>query len=341
MQFARWEAPFLFAKHSYKQAPVLKKAQANDTIVWSEEVSKKGTRRYTTSGIKTFYDFYAKGLSMGKPMHWYEDIAEGAPCKLFFDIDGPPGTDLEEATKSIEAVFAPVFGLKRISMVIIDASTERKASRHIICQNAVMKDIHHAKRLVQKLARQLPEHVRAVLDEGVYTKNRPFRLIGSYKYGRTDGQLVWNRFVDEWGEVEEEWQPDQQFMASLISYVPYLEEFGIEPLVMPDVERRTRGQKRRDGPTVCLDQLGNEVTRGYKYFPDVQKLCYWVFGRRCAWNGNKPHKSRWLMVKMDLKKKVQTVTCIDPQCKRFEFDFRAIPKKDLELVQTTISHKND
>lgn len=337
MEGARWDAPFLLSKAAYKQAPALEKAQQAGTIVWSVEVRGGGSRRYNTAGVKTFYDWYKAGIDMGRSMHWYEDIAEDGPCKLFFDLDGPPGYDLERATQIIHDLFAPAFHREHLAMVIIDASTPKKASRHIICQNAILKDIHHAKRLVHSLIPRLPEDVRSVLDEAIYTKNRPFRLLGSTKFGRKTGKLVWTRYHNEHGEIELDWNdPEACFMMSLISFIPYLDELGLVPLTIPEPAKVLRKKQYPSSESVDLKVEGATM-RNFKWFPDSRVICYWVYGTPCAWNHGKAHKKRWLMIKMNLRRGIQTTRCLDPYCRRLDFDKKRISKENLRWAEDTIS----
>ena len=152
--------------------------------------------------------------------HYYEVIPEHRPCKLYFDIEYKKCLNTcingdEMLQKFIEILINDLrvtFDIDNISqdesIINLESSTNTKFSHHIIINHPdlIFADNYQAGNYVKNICRKLrnmPEMQIVVdeniqvsqsephkskygifVDEGVYTKNRNFRIFMSSKFGK-------------------------------------------------------------------------------------------------------------------------------------------------------------
>ena len=212
--------------------------------IFALETSSTGKRKYLVCNLGRFLHYYWRDCyPLGR--HYYELIREGTPCRLYFDLEfskiANPQITSEESevlmTQFIQELcseFLLVHGIQitRSRIVDLDASTDKKFSRHLIIHipnGQLFADAYtagvFAKRFVGRLADEvatgvlverhqtLAKHLfvnsqapkasnsqssqsgeeadglnskkACFVDLGVYTRNRLFRLIGSFKCGKS------------------------------------------------------------------------------------------------------------------------------------------------------------
>jgi len=149
------------------------------------------TKRYYAAQLEHFIQTEYKAIQ--KKTH-YEIIREGTPAKLFFDVDykfGDGGMSTKELNGLIDLlttttiqVCADLFKCKP-AMLQMDASTDIKFSRHIVCTNVVLPCIQDCG-LVVSAVLQREHSLTAIVDTKVYTRNRAFRLLYSSKLGKNN-----------------------------------------------------------------------------------------------------------------------------------------------------------
>jgi Herpesviridae UL52/UL70 DNA primase len=188
--------------------------------VFSVEKSKTGKRRYITGHYGRFADLYWRKQGPTS-RNFYEVILENTPCRLYLDLEfaktNGRRTDsaellLEELFSELQAEWSEVFPhadpLLWTHVVDLDSSTPSKFSRHWI----VHTDPHlfantsaagqFVTNWIGRLANEqatgqlerkgrtalqsylFDDEQTCVVDMGVYTRNRLFRLLGSCKFGK-------------------------------------------------------------------------------------------------------------------------------------------------------------
>ena len=189
--------------------------------VWSVE-KKGGKRKYLTAHFGRFADLYWRKQEP-TCRHYYEVILENTPCRLYMDLefakDDADRTDnaerlldelFAELQIEFESVFPQVGLLQRSQVVDLDSSTTTKFSRHWIVHTSHLfahttavglfvvnwmgrlSNEHATEHLAAKGRHTLQAHLfyndgkDCVLDMGVYTRNRLFRLLGSRKHGKPE-----------------------------------------------------------------------------------------------------------------------------------------------------------
>lgn len=182
--------------------------------VFSVELDDSGKRRFIAATYAAFWARYAELLPNER--HHYEVIPEHAPCKLYFDVEysraahpalrpHEPGM-VEAFLRVVRTALKETFGVDTAAecTVDLDSSSDRKFSRHFILTDAIFTDNiemgHFVSGVLVPLIRAsadaatqrlvLPSEAigahppPTVLDEGVYTRNRNFRLFLSSKIAK-------------------------------------------------------------------------------------------------------------------------------------------------------------
>ena len=178
-----------------------------------ESGKKKTTYRYRVCPLSTAWR-ELKDCEDQSKMHWYEIIREGFPCHLYFDLEYPKGPGLNDGLDDdalVDTLLALVrarlkadfdLDLRDDQVYELDSTTDRKFSRHLIVRipGHAFYNVDHVGYFVQQvcadsrsslLVRQNLETDRVgyIVDTGVYTKNRLFRLAYNCKCGGT-GQTL-------------------------------------------------------------------------------------------------------------------------------------------------------
>lgn len=296
---SRYDAPFIEVKEGpFRQEPVLAAARTHDTIVWSKEVTKFGQRRYFTAGIRAFRELYYRAAPDDRT--WYEDIEDDRPIKLFFDLDGPPGCQLDFVVRELTVAAQRYFPGVVPDVLQLDSSHSGKSSRHVVITNWIVGSISQMKRLVALILLDIPEPVKEVTDASVYTKNRPFRLWLSHKFGKSAVLNLYN--VDPVLAQN----ADLMFDDLLVSWVP--EGKAVNVLSLPEptitsIKSSTREQR-------IYDNAGNPDRRAAVFYPDHKIAMRYVAGLRCKHLG-RVHNKRLLRAKYDFNRLTVSFACDD------------------------------
>ena len=191
--------------------------QQNEMVLLSFEYNTKlpGLRKFLITTWRHFYQVY-KHMNLNQRVY-YECILENRPCRLYFDIEYSKhlNADLDgEFALKLLKEFVVLEIKKRFAsqkecqmdnqiqdMVDLDSSTDSKFSHHLIL-NVYFTNNSHAGRFVQYLIHEMSIHSENInsewnalkclyiktdkgfqwmIDEGVYSRNRNFRLYLSSK----------------------------------------------------------------------------------------------------------------------------------------------------------------
>ncbi|XP_060552472.1 DNA-directed primase/polymerase protein-like [Ruditapes philippinarum] len=150
------------------------KSTAKDLHVFAFESESfegnTGQRLYLSTSYPVFWHYYSQ-LDEDKRLH-YEVIPEGAVCKLYFDLEYDKTVNQDCDGDHMVAIFIQfvckalmaIFNVSctRKDVLDLQASTERKFSRHLIFQmkNAAFKDnIHAGSSKINDIKREMPDQV--------------------------------------------------------------------------------------------------------------------------------------------------------------------------------------
>ncbi|XP_032656283.1 DNA-directed primase/polymerase protein isoform X2 [Chelonoidis abingdonii] len=158
-----------------------------------------------------------------------------------------------------------------------------------------------------------------VIDLGVYTKNRNFRLYKSSKAGKHATLKIAedNKFVPKPQKnisVEE-----QYFLSSLVCNIRFSE---IERALTCD---NPEGKEKIPKQTDRRVASSTSGIRRWNYFSLEELLVYDISRYRWCKNIGRAHKSNNIMILVDLKKEVYYQKCYDPVCRAKNFKSESIP----------------
>ncbi|XP_054711458.1 DNA-directed primase/polymerase protein-like [Uloborus diversus] len=287
----------------------------------------------------------------------YEVIREGFPCKLYFDLEFPTscnsGKNGDEMTRifseCVIALMLEKYNLKiqPIDFLWLDSSSGEKFSCHLILQmkNMAFQNNIEVGKFVNLLTYNIlqrievnarsenlwpsAEDLRTLIintkcgektlfcDEGVYTKNRNFRLYFSTKFKKNVPLVLskYNQYVPE--ETEISCKEENLFYDSLITYFRYT--FSL--FFLTD-SLRTCGNASSLCPELdsfILNLIKDDNTIGFiRKWTSLSKeqiIIYDIGNYRFCRNIGRHHKSNNIMIIVDLKSKTYYQKCHDPACK--------------------------
>lgn len=157
--------------------------------VFARDTGKDAKKAYMACGYEHFcFTLYAKATD--RTRHMYELLQMDKPTKIYLDFDHSDVTAkeyfIDSSNKFIKATLCAIEELSDkksddIPFYVLEASTDKKLSRHVIFE-CFLKDIDVVRAFVEYVANQ--KCACEYLDKRVYTRNRLFRLIYSYKFGK-------------------------------------------------------------------------------------------------------------------------------------------------------------
>jgi len=169
--------------------------------VFAFETESSGKRSFVVCHPERYWTLY--NSKDPKNRHSYEVIVESQPCKLYFDIEFKKNLNKDVNSEDLMVKFKDILvkhlgktfsaNLSDDDIIDLDSSTEEKFSRHLIV-DLVFVNNHAVGNYVKFLTSEpslddikvnLSEsQLGTFIDEGVYTKNRNFRIFLSSKYGK-------------------------------------------------------------------------------------------------------------------------------------------------------------
>eukprot|EP00803_Ostreobium_quekettii_P005423 evm.model.scf_298.12 EVM.evm.TU.scf_298.12 scf_298:77793-83662(-) len=341
--------------------------------IFSMEKVRKG-KDSTRVFIATTYDEFWKRYQKLRPTerHHYEIIREGSPCHLYFDLEFQrihnEGVDGQKMVDDLIALVSEAlkdkFNIKfdPTHCIELDSSTATKFSRHLIVglPGCTFKNNIHAGAFArhvcemaskEKILQVTKEDGSSTLlvDMGVYTRNRAFRLMLSSKAGKNSILNDTGRFRA--GNLNEK----EVFMASLIGNVD-----NGHRLTMFDDEDNDRGANGQQPNIKTLrNPLGNTSSRapgeprhGPSPFPHLDAflasisnqggsqgsirswmsmetgdvILYNIRDNRWCGNIGRQHKSNGIFYVVDLQAGHWYQKCYDPDCRHYRSELRPLPQ---------------
>ena len=183
------------------------KQPKNQCIQWMNQrqlpMFTKNVYVYQAGGLRSMVQMIAS--TPVSERSFYEVVPPNSACKLFFDLDcklTPPMTRKESAFKMDTFVRDLLTPMVRMMLsehceyedpdatdpYILCADTSRKISRHIVFPDIVFDNITNVGTFVSLVKASLRDRnsLYSTIDEGVYTRWRNFRLVGSTKKGQSN-----------------------------------------------------------------------------------------------------------------------------------------------------------
>jgi len=313
-----------------------------------------GRASYGNHVLQGLHPFLADYLSLPEARrNHYEVVPRNAPCKLFLDVDlddeKPGYTEVRETydaetepalIAAIEAHLRTLFpGLPPIAPpMVLDATTPSKVSRHYVWEDVLFRTIDEIKRFVASLCASgspLVERLTEanILDCGVYTMNRNFRLLGSTKLGKANWLRLLRpaglpfceavqrtmltvyakpRFMLTGVEAKKRRStagarlPPSKRTSGLTGEVTYATLSPSERALTANFERAFGGIPSSNHPG---SNIATKTTRHHQ----------WFFGGVCPNKGTE-HRSNKIAFKLNLGTMEGWFHCMDPDCRNHKWD---------------------
>lgn len=325
---------------------------------WAFEIDVEGRRRFLAAGLHAFWRLYSRMLRANRACHFYEVIRERHAAKLYLDLEFARAfnndLDGDRLTQLVIEACVQASGVEGDeSVLVLDSTTDRKFSRHVVFEHVVFYDNLQMGDFVHSIVGKVCEQDDRVLvfkedgtripfiDLGVYTRNRCFRLVGSSKFGKSSRLVPLGSSAGRLGISREE------FERSLVCTVR-LRRPGVKLLGIPNAntDRETRGVSMNRGmkrlrenegpnnygqvsPYMKLDEYVHSIitpSGGGIYNTTVMDgndtIMYTIKGgyKFCA-NIGRHHKSNNVILVANLRARHMFQKCFDPDCK----GFRSVP----------------
>ena len=157
---------------------MLKQVQPGpDEKIYATDVTSKGAKVFYAKSLPSMWNHM-----QAKPRHHYEVLLD-APCHLFWDFDEG---DVRAEWRKLRTILNKVFRSMGIDVehVLLDASSDKKNSLHVITKSNkyLLESPVQGRSFIYRLRALFPDEMPNV-DQGIYTRNRCFRMLGSSKFG--------------------------------------------------------------------------------------------------------------------------------------------------------------
>jgi len=316
----------------------------------------------------------------------FEVIAENEPCKLYLDLEFDrllnPNHDGVRMTNTFITILCAVLKREfevdcaRKSVLDLDSTTDSKFSRHLIflIEKSCFRNNYHVGSFVRMVCQEIrtgqclfglpPENIKELFvkdkknnvalfcDEGVYTKNRHFRLFQSTKWNKKAPLLISaeNQYNPCRSGSKESAKDEHLFLDSLVTFTSQCRDVILE---FADATCSTSARKEGgktlsntpiqsdmhlgSSPIPVVDKFIQELVlpgyvRRWAYFIENNTLDYDIVGNRFCHNIGRAHKSNNVKYVVDLRKGVYYQKCYDSDCAGYRSPETKLPPKILFLI---------
>lgn len=359
------------------------------------QTKNSSVRQYIVSGLEEFWTYYIQlpsnkrhfyeVIPENSPCHLYFDLEYETAVNL--EKSGDLLTEIW--IKYVCLQLQRIFEVKcdRSCVIELESSSSNKFSKHLIFRldSMAFKNVLHTGAFVQSICGDLMKYLTNAgdegdyinqwkiahlndflvingkgdpdlfVDQGVYNKNRNFRLFLSSKISKNIelklSELCSYGLLSHTSprEISND-QLKSLFQASLITNVsPHSKLIEVSSLpdtnyskstisVTPSMLKRTS-----NNPHFCplsfnlMTQLQEDVLaylhrfnksaliRQYSFILDSSTIIFDVIGSRFCGNINREHKSNNIMIVVNLKSQTLHQSCYDPDCRRSEYRSSSAP----------------
>ncbi|XP_011645420.1 DNA-directed primase/polymerase protein-like isoform X1 [Pogonomyrmex barbatus] len=359
-----------FHKQADALATAAERSTKTDTLcTFVYQRPSDGSRRFVVAHPEVYWWYYKAKPQEERCS--YEVIPKDSPCWLYLDLEYPielnPLCNGPRMTKMlidiIRAYLLHHYHLlcDRNNFLILDSTSSKKFSRHVIfiLKDIAFKDNSHVGKFIKTIYNDILLYLKSdmshgilshfnkadieemlvktehdeklFIDNGVYTKNRHFRLYLSTKWGKqsylTVSEDCTHNAVNKRREKEL-----GIFLDSLISYFP-----NKQNLILLEFFNRTdvKTQRYINVPKKSIHENDNQTSpypeidryishlvdpgkiRIVKYSEKANTLKYEILGNRYCENIGRYHKSNNVYWIVDLNTKKIYQKCHDTDCSGF------------------------
>ncbi|KAJ3287054.1 hypothetical protein HDU79_006005 [Rhizoclosmatium sp. JEL0117] len=289
---------------------------------------------------------------------FYELIRENAPCKLYFDLEYAKALNRDVDEERIMRVFTSFVLQELHSMFKIQASLDNIVDVSRFVSSLTMKILSEKRSLEALEPKTTDQRARLddlsclfiqteagpslFIDDGVYSKNRNFRVFQSTKIGKS-------AFLQRFGSPESTTVDPSlcdYFLSTLVSSVTWTHGTRVLQMHQPmnpkdgnvidvGINQKGRGlctsSPMKDvSPFPDIDSflvswiqrnttstITSVIIKSVLCFSDQKLLLYSISGNKFCFNIMREHKSNGVYYTVDLKRGIFNQRCHDPDCRHF------------------------
>lgn len=314
------------------------------------------------------YDLMFKLYNYFPEHHFYEVIPENYPCHLYFDVeflfeehkDFNGDQLIKDLVSLVDDKLLLVFGRTDYELIDLEATTEKKFSRHLIFHSDkfMFRNYMHVGHFVKTEILTHPEFAQ-IVDPSVYSKNRNFRCIWCTKL--TNGKK-YPLVPKDKTNSDHRLSNLSYFLKTLISYKPTTNPHLIGYSEIGDLKKKkeikipsNRSKSLIDPNNITPNQKFDEqdietfaiksfAPNGYishiSYSPEFDTISLFVEGCKFCRNIGREHKSNHIYLICNLSNGAITQRCFDPDCRGYESPPVDIPYDLLQNLRQKYTPKN-
>lgn len=295
--------------------------------VFAKDILDGGKKTYFSCGYEYFCNVMYKNNNL---RHVYELLQYDKPSKIYVDFDCDDVTKKQQFLSEFSnfcSAMVDVIG-SNVPIYVLDAGTDTKLSRHVIFE-LFLENIPQVQNVVEHVLSKCP---CAFVDRGVYTRNRVFRILYSYKLGKDPSSALRINDVNS-----HDYNPEHVFRTLIQAMVPqhyvdgpFSNLDGICKVVKELKLKTDSGQTNRyhgsgyTGGSVNLPPMFVRVIQEYggvmlSSRENEHFISCVVGGKKCPWS-DRPHKNNnqyFTICKANLQGFWQ---CADPDCEKIQYE---------------------
>mgnify|MGYP006919631638 CR=1 FL=1 len=306
--------------------------------VFAKDILDGGKKTYFACGYEHFCNNLYRSSSL---RNTYELLQYDKSTKIYIDFDCEDVsrvTEFEEGYTNFCNAIKKVINDENVPVYALDACTDKKLSRHVIFE-IFLENIPEVQNVVEHTLTLCPCEF---VDRGVYTRNRVFRLLYSYKLGKDPSTALTIK-----DNTDNKYNPEHVFRTLIQAIVPqhYIDGPFCNLEGLSKVPKQLTYGIKNSGPnnyhgsgysgsTCKLPPMFDDIIQEYGGVILSTKVndnfisCI-VGGKKCPWT-DKPHKNNNQYFTLCKSNLMGFFQCADPECKNIQYeqvDFACIWRK--------------
>lgn len=296
--------------------------------VFAKDIMDGGKKTYFSCG----YDHFCTVMYRSKRLrHVYELLQYEKPTKIYVDFDCcdlSKKKQFDDEYNNYCSEMLKIVG-EDTPVYVLDACTDKKLSRHVIFE-CFLENVPEVQKVVEHVLSLSPCEF---LDRGVYTRNRVFRLLYSYKLGKDPSSALRINGTS----VDDPYDPEHVFRTLIQAMMnPHYVDGPLCHLEGLCKVVRTLNYSNK-GPSSGR-YYGTGYTSGYCNLPPlfskfIQEyggvllsarenesfISCIVGGKSCPWS-DKPHKNNNQFFTVCKNNLMGFWQCSDPECEKIHYE---------------------
>jgi hypothetical protein len=295
--------------------------------VFAKDIMDGGKKSYFACGYEHFCNVMYRNPNL---RHVYELLQYDKPSKIYVDFDCSDVSKQAQFHDEMNKYCGKMLELigEDVPVYVLDATTDKKLSCHIIFE-CFVDSVPEVQNIVEHVLSLSPCEY---LDRGVYTRNRVFRLLYSYKLGKDRSSALRIHGTT----INDPYNPEHVFRTMIQAMVnPHFKDGCFSNLKnlcknVRQINYSTKGSGKKYYGSGYSTSRCNLPPLFVKYIQDHGGVmlsarendnfisCI-VAGKKCPWT-DKPHRNNNQFFTMCKNNLMGFWTCSDPECDNIHYE---------------------